>query len=550
MIERLPIPPMPKGAESLGAYWDEAAAQAATSFFGTYLRHTEAEWAGRPFVLAPWQRDRIIRPVYGWKRADGTRLIRVVWIEVPKKNGKTELAAGCSLLALMGDAEFGAQVYSMALDKKQASIVFNKASVMANMSEDLKRCLEVYKTSIFCPELLARFEPLGAGANNKDGFSPSAAIGDEVHQWSDGGELANIVHQGTIARRQPLEWYITTAGVKGEGYAWEMHELAELTIAGDVIDPSFHPVIFTMPEHLDWRTEDAWRAANPNYGISVKASYMQEQAAKAARSPRAENDFKRFHLNIWTEQITRWLPMDGSEDGSGWNDCTRDAANPLLWQALRAECAGRQCHGGLDLALTRDLTSLCWRFPPLQPGGRATFLWRFWLPREAVRQAPLARRRRYERFAELGALTLTEGNVTDFDAVRAGILEDASLFEVLWLGIDRYNAAQLAVDLREKDGVPVEYFGQGYVSMSPPSKSFERMVLSAGLEHGNHPVAGWMARNAAVEQDAAANIKPTKAKAADKIDGIVAAIMAEGGAMTAAIEPPSIYERRGFLVVG
>lgn len=548
MHEALPPPPMPNGADAYGAYWDEAAAAAAVAFFPTYLRHTEGEWAGRPFVLQPWQRDRIIRPVYGWKRADGSRLIRTVWIEVPKKNGKTELAAGCAHLALMGDGEFGGQVYSMAVDKNQAKIVFNKAATMANLSEDLKRHLEVYKASIFCPELLARFEPLGAGARNKDGFNPSAAIGDEVHQWTDGGEVAQMVHQGTIARRQPLEWYITTAGVKGEGYAWEMHELAEGILSGDIVDPTMHVVIFAMPDTMDWRTEEAWRAANPNYGISVKQSYMAENAAKAARSPRAENEFKRYHLNIWTEQVTRWLPMDGGEDGRGWNDCTADPADRYLWQRLPGLNAGRACHAGLDLSLTRDLTSLCLRFEPLQPGGRVVFIWRFWLPREAVRQAPLALRKRYEHFAEQGALKLTDGNVTDFATVRADIQEDAKTFAIQWLGIDRYNAAQLATELKDQDGIPVEYFGQGYVSMSPPSKGFERMVLSGSLEHGNNPVARWMAGNAAVEEDAAGNIKPTKGKAAGKIDGIVAAIMAEGGAATGKVAEDESFP--GLVILG
>lgn len=537
---------MPRGGEALGAWWDETAAEAACRFFSDFLCHTEGEWAGKPFVLADWQRDRLIRPIFGWKQADGSRLIRMVWLEVPRKNGKTELAAGISLLALLGDGEQGGQVYSMAVDKDQAKIVFNKAGIMVGYSKPLSDLISVLKTSLFVPELMAAFKPLASGAGGKHGFSPSAAIGDEVHEWTDGGDLADVVHKGTGARRQPLEIFITTAGVTGVGYAWEMHELAVAVEKGDVIDPSFLPVLFAMPEEMDWRTEAAWRAANPNFGVSPKAQYIAREAEKAARSPLAENNFKRFHLNMWTEQITRWLPMESSEYGGGWNDCTRDPADKFLWQKLFDELAGEECWGGLDLSLTNDLTSVCWHFKPTPTRPRQTFLWRFWLPEAAVAKAALPRRKRYEQFADMGALTVTGGNVTDFGLVRAQIVADAKAFDVRWLGIDRYNAAQLATELKDQDGIEVQYFGQGFLSMSSPTQSFERLVTAPGeMEHGNNPVAAWMARNAVVDRDAAGNIKPTKAKASDKIDGIVAAIMAHGGSIVATDE--TIFQ--GFEVL-
>lgn len=296
MDQTLPIPPMPRGAEKFGAWWDEGSAQRACAFFPAMLRHTEGEWAGKPFYLRDWQRDQIVRPLFGWKREDGTRLYRSAWIEIPRKNGKTELAAGLALLLIFVDQEFGGQGYSMAVDEDQAKIVFNKATVMVSMNEALSNRLELLKKSIFCPALQSSFKPLSSGPRGKHGFSPTFAIGDEVHEWRD-GELADVVHKGTAARRQPLEIYITTAGINGIGYAWEQHELALEIIAGDVIDPTFLPVIFAAGENDDWTKEETWRKANPNYGISVKPDYMREEAAKAARSPRAENDFRRFHLN-------------------------------------------------------------------------------------------------------------------------------------------------------------------------------------------------------------------------------------------------------------
>lgn len=544
---RLRPPPMPRGGDALGAWWDEAAAQAATAFFPTFLRHTEAEWAGRSFTLAPWQRDDIIRPVFGWKRADGSRLIRIVWIEVPRKNGKTELVAGVSLLSLAGDAELGAQLYSMATDKKQAEIVFRKAGVMIGMSEPLRNLLEVFKTSIYCPQTNASFKPLSAGPQGKHGLSASFAVGDEVHEWPN-GDIADVVHKSTAARRQPIEFYITTAGVANQGYAWDMHELALQVASGEVIDPTFLPVIYGAPDDADWKAEATWRAANPNYGVSVKPEYMAAECQKAIRSPRAENEFKRFHLNMWTEQATRWLPMGVP----GWKGCTDEPANPLHWQELAQSLRGRRCYSAIDLAITSDMTALCHCFPPERDGGRYTFLWRFYLPEATMDDVTLAQRTRYESFVRAGALQLTPGNIADYSFLEQAILADREAFDVGWFGVDPYNASDLMIRLQDKHGLPVEKFRQGYLSMSPPAKGFERLTMGNLIEHGNNPVAAWMARNAVVETDAVGNIKPTKARAAGKIDGIVAAVMAYAGATAAHTPAPavSVYETRRLLVLG
>ena len=455
----------------------------------------------------------------------------------------TELAAGLACLLLLGDGEQGGQGYALAVDKEQARLVFSKAGSMISMSPQLRHRIEVYKNAIFVPELMASFKPLASNPDSKDGFSPTFAIGDEVHRWPSGA-MAEVVHNGTAARRQPVEIYITTAGIRGDGYAWEMHELAEAHLRGEVIDPTFLPVIFAASPDADWRDETTWRAANPNYNVSVKATYMAEAAQKAARSPRAENDFKRFHLNIWTEQAERWLPMVGDEDGNqGWRECTAEPENPQLWRTLAERVQGRTAYGALDLSLTRDLCSLCWAFPPERDGDRWIFLWRFWLPEAAVRNEPIARRTRYESWAASGAITLTPGNVTDHAFIRRQINADAQVFRPAWIGIDPFNAGQMKVELFNEDGLPIEDFRQGFLSMSPAAKSFERLVSSAAIEHGSHPIAWQHARNAVVDRDAAGNIKPTKARAADKIDGIVAAVMACGGAVTAAppVQEPSIF---------
>jgi len=533
---------MPQGGEKFGAWWDERAAQKACAFFPVMLRHTEAEWAGRPFALQDWQRDDIIRPIFGWKRSDGTRLIRIVWMEVPRKNGKTELAAGLSLLMMFVDQEMGGQIYSMATDRDQARIVFNKAAVMAGFNENLHKALELLKTSIFCPALGTSFKPLSAGPKGKHGFSTTFAIGDEVHEWRD-GEIADVVHKSTAARRQPLEFYITTAGVRGVGYAAEMHEFALDVAAGKVIDPTFLPIIYAAGDDDDWKSEETWRKANPNYGISVKPEYMREEFLKAERSPRAENDFKRFHLNIWTEQVTRWLPM---EDWIG-------SAGPIGWQDLAEHVRGRRCFGGLDLSMVSDTSSLCWCFPPpaSDPGAPFIFVWRFWLPEGAIEGQPRERRARYDSFVRNGALSLTPGRVVDNDFLRAQINADADLFKPEWIGIDPFNASDMARRLQDEDGLPIQFFRQGFLSLSAPTKGFERLVIMGRVQHGGHPVATWMARNAVVVRDAADNIKPEKSRAADKIDGIVAAIMAFAGASMIPEEAPiSARTVDGILFIG
>lgn len=537
---------MPAGGEQYGAWFDHAAADAACAFIESRLRHTEAEWAGQAFRLSAWQRDCIVRPVFGWKRQDGTRLIRTVYLEVPRKNGKTELAAALAIVALLGDGEFGGQVYSAAVDMDQAKIVFNKAGTMVGMDEELKQSIEVFKTSLFCSELMASFKPLSSSPSTKHGFHPSALIADELHEWPD-GDLYQVVHNGMAGRRQPLEILITTAGLRGYGFAWERHQYALAVQAGEIVNPSFLPVIFAADPDDDWTDEATWRKANPNLGVSPKLDFIRQQCEDAQFTPRLENDFKRFHLNIWTEQAQRWLPMQR------WKDCSADPGNPDRWRELEDHLAGRECWGGLDLGSTQDTTSLCWAFPPNAEGERWHYLWRFWLPGEGLPDTEKRLRDRakkeaadYPAWHRSKAILLTNGNVTDYSEIEKEIQRDAERFKIQDLAIDRWNATQVAVNL-QNDGLTVAFFGQGFASMSAPAKEFERQVAAALIEHGNHPVAKWQAGNAAILKDPAGNIKPAKDKSTGHIDGVVAAIMAVGRATSgekpeAPLEVPEDYE--------
>lgn len=519
-----------------GAWYDERAAEAAVQFFAKHIKFTTAEWAGRPFVLAPWQADNIIRPLFGWKREDGTRLYRRAYIEVPRKNGKTELAAGVAILCLIGDAEMGGQGYALASKESQARIVFGLAQQMIAQSPVLASKLELLKSSIYCPALNAGFFPLSGVPKGTHGLNCSFMIGDELHEWAD-DRLYQFVHQSTGARRQPLEFLITTAGTR-RGFGWEMHSYARKVLDGVIDDPELLVVIFGADPDDDWTDEKVWHKANPNLGVSVKLSYLRSEATKAKESIRYENDFRRYHLNQWVEQDVRWLPMDK------WRAC----AGAIEWRKLAAKLKGRKCFGGLDLSATTDVTAYVLAFEPGDGLEHWTLLPRFFIPEERMAERVRRDRVPYDTWAGIGAIEPTPGNVVDYNLVRERIIESAGDYQILAIGVDRWNSSQMVVDLQEQ-GAPVVWFGQGFASMSAPAKMLESLVVSKQLAHGGHPVMEWMASNVAVKTDPAGNIKPDKAASTDRIDGVVASVMALGMSISDEVEGPSYLDSQDVAFV-
>ncbi|QPM89371.1 terminase large subunit [Pseudooceanicola algae] len=515
-----------RGVWTSGDFWfDGRAAEAAVEFFPSYLRLTSGEWAGKPFVLADWQADDIIRPLFGWKRADGTRRYRRCYVWVPRKNGKTEMAAGIALLMLLGDAEEGGEVYSIAADKDQAAIVFNKATLMAGKSEDLQESLVCLKTAIYCSALNASFKPLSGSGKGKHGMAASGLIGDEIHEWT-GGDLYQFMHDSEGNRRQPLEFLISTAGKKG-GYGADVYDECEKICDGVIEDPETLVVIYAAdPEKDDWTAESTWFKANPNLGISKKLETMRADARRAMQSPRLENSFKAYHLNIWSEQAVRWLPIDMADDQGrrfGWTYC----AGPRKWKDLEIDLTGKRCFSGIDLSSISDLTALVHWFP-VQPGlDVPAVVARFFKPRDLIEEHSKRDRLPYDKWAASGALFTTEGNVVDYAFLKRTLFDDAERFEIENIGVDRFNATQTTIEIAQ-EGLPIEYFQQGFISMSPPSKELERLVMSNALHHGGHPILDRHARVVAVETDPAGNIKPTKAKSTQRIDGIVALVNAIG----------------------
>lgn len=510
-----------------GRYWyDKATADAAVSFFGLYLRLTDAEWAGRPFVLASWQEHDIIRPLFGWKRDDGTRRYRRAIVWIPRKNGKTELAAGVALLALVFDAEPGGQVYAMAADEKQARIVFDKAAVMVAMSPELSKVIDCFKPSIYCAQLNAAFKPLSGRPQGKHGLSASGLIGDEVHEWKT-SDLYTFVHQSTAARRQPIEFLISTAGTR-EGYGFELAQYCDRVQAGDIDDSETLIVSYAADPDDDWTDPAIWAKANPNLGVSVKVEYLASECEKAKASPRLENDFKRYHLNIWTEQAVRWISLDKwGPVGTAWRD-----------PDFEAELEGCPCFGGIDLSSTRDLTAWSLLFPPHGTRTKWRKLTRAFVPEETIAARVKSDGVPYDRWLRDGAIFATPGNVVDYDFLKAQIFADAARFRIQSIGYDPWVATQIALQLRG-EGLETFEVRQGFASLSIPAKEFERMVLAEEIDHGGHPVARWCVGNVAVETDAAENIKPSKKKSTERIDVVAADINALAVALAGQDEKPA-----------
>ncbi len=522
-----------------GPYWyDERAADKAARFFPEHLVFSEGEWAGKPFILEPWEEHDIIRPLFGWKRADGTRRYRRAFVWVARKNGKTELAAGVAILALLGDGEPAGQVFSIASEGDQARIVFNKASNMIARSRTLAPRLECLTKVIYSPKLNASFRPLSGKPQGKHGLNMSGLVGDEIHEWQS-GDLYTFVHDSAAARRQPIEFLISTAGKKGT-HGEEVYKECQAILAGDIDDPETLVVIYAPADDDDWTKEETWRKANPNFGKSVKIEPFLADFKRAQQLPRLENAFRRYRLNLWTDQAVRWLPMDSVDDNGrrfGWDHCV----GPIAWNApeYEARLLGKTCFGGLDLSSTVDLSGLVWWFPVQEGLPIPVVLPRFWKPADLVKQHSKDDRLPYERWVKEGALKTTPGNVMDYGAIERQAISDAEKFRVAYAGnqkrephegglaIDRFNATGTAVRLAE-EGLPVVMFGQGFVSLSAPSKELERLVMGNGFYHGGHPLLRRHAMAVAVVQDDAENIKPTKAKSSGRIDGIAALVNALG----------------------
>ena len=516
-----------------GLSFDEDAANHAIQF-SSFLHHSKGEWAGQSFVLAPWQQF-IVGNLFGWKRADGTRRFRTAYNEVPRKNGKSTLSAMIALYLAFIDGEPGAEVYCAATKREQAKIVWDEARRMVEATPALKKRIRVMvaRPNLSSEATASKLEPLGADSDSSDGLNIHGAIVDEVHAHKTRA-MIDVIETATGARRQPLTFYVTTAGYNRNSICWELRDYATKILETIVNDDTTFAYIATIDIGDDWTAPSVWAKANPNYGISVKVDDLERKCAKAIETPGQQNAFKRLHLNIWTEQAERWL------DIARWDAC--DA--PIIDDRLR----GQVCYAGLDLSGTRDLTAFVAVFPD---PSRESFdvLCRFWIPEDTIEEAERRDRVPYRQWVDAGLVSATEGNVTDFDAVRDEIKLFRSRYQVQEIPFDPWNALQLATQLGS-DGATVVQMPQNYSMLSEPSKLLEKLILSRNLRHGGNPVLRWMASNVAILHGPNESIWPVKEKSTGRVDGIVALIMGLKRATISEAPKRSVYERRGLTVIG
>ena len=509
-----------------GWYFDRKAAIRAIGFIEK-LKHTKGKWAGQRFKLESWQQF-ILWNIFGWMKADGTRRFRYVYVEIARKNGKTALSAGIGLYMLFADGEARPEVYSAATVKDQARICFSDAVEIVKKT-DLKNYLSPYRNSIVYELKGGTMKPLSSDYGTHDGLNPSCGIIDEFHAHKDSG-MFDVIKSAFGARRQPLMFIITTAGFNKNGACYAYRSNVIKILQGINEDDSLFGIIYTLDSKEEWDNPKMWIKSNPNLGVSVFPEYLADQVNDAKNRPEAVRNVMTKNVNLWVDAEKTWILDDM------WQKCigTTDI------KSLR----GCKCWGGLDLSNVSDITAFVLLFHENEKFQLLPF---FWIPEEKMLEKIRKENINYDKWSSLGFVKVTAGNVLDYDFVKADILQIVEIYDLQSTAYDRWNASQTIIDL-QNEGMECSPFGQGYGSMGAPTKEFEKMVLTEKIEHFGNPVLRWMMASTVVKTDPAGNIKPDKEKSSQKIDGIVASIMALGEWMTAqAEEDNNPYNQRGML---
>lgn len=513
--------------------YDKSAADYAVAFIEN-LCHTKGTWAGKPFELIDWQ-EQIIRDLFGTLKPNGYRQFNTAYIEIPKKQGKSELAAAVALLLTCGDGEERAEVYGCAADRQQAAIVFDVAADMVRMCPALSKRVKILasqKRLIYTPTN-SFYQVLSAEAYSKHGFNIHGVVFDELHTQPN-RKLFDVMTKGSgDARMQPLYFLITTAGTDTHSICYETHQKAKDIIEGRKIDPTFYPVIYGADESDDWTNPKVWKKANPSLDITVGIDKVKAACESAKQNPGEENAFRQLRLNQWVKQAVRWMPMEK------WDKCA--------FAVDEDELEGRVCYGGLDLSSTTDITAFVLVFPPLDEEDKYIILPYFWISEDNLTLRVNRDHVPYDVWERQGYLQTTEGNVVHYSFIEKFIDRLGERFNIREIAFDRWGAVQMVQNL-ESMGFTVVPFGQGFKDMSPPTKELMKLVLEQKIAHGGHPVLRWNMDNIYIRTDPAGNIKADKEKSTEKIDGAVATIMALDRAIRCGNDRgASVYDERGLL---
>jgi phage terminase large subunit-like protein len=522
------------------SYYDQRRADFAVNFL-QMLKLTKGEWYGQLLKLVPYQ-ETIIRDVFGIvDRNTGLRQFRTVYVHIPKKNMKSELAAGVAILQLIGDAEPAAEVYLCAADTNQASIIYNTCKTMIELSPALLGITKVIPSTkrIVFPKTKSFLRVLSADAKAKAGFSVSSLFFDELYAQPN-RELYDIMTKYTgDARRQPLYWLMSTSGFNKQSVCYELFQKSKDILSGAKIDSSFYPVIYAIDEETEsWEDPDVWRRVNPAIGVSIKFETIQEAYEQAKQNAADELMFRTLRLNTWLNATTAYFPMDR------WDKCADNYGE--------ADLEGRDCYAGLDLSSTTDLTALVLAFPPTATDEYYWVLSYFWLPENVIDVRSRRDRVPYKVWEKQGVFNTTDGDVVDYDRIVAFIDALSERYNIRELSFDRWNSEGIRRDLEElgaEKGFDVLAFGQGFASMSAPTKDLLQLILEDKIRHNNNPVLNWNMGNAVAEIDAAGNVKLSKKKSTEKIDGTISLIMGLARAMLHTDNADSVYNNRDILFI-
>lgn len=517
--------------------YDKTEADRAITFIEN-LKHTKGKWHGVYFKLLPWQ-EQIIRDVFGTVKPNGYRQYNTAYVEIPKKNGKSELAAAVALYLTCGDNEWGAEVYGCAADRQQAAIVFDVAVDMVDQCPALKKRIKLVlsqKRMIYMPTN-SFYQVLSAEAYTKHGLNVHGVVFDELHAQPN-RELYDVMTKGSgDARTQPLFFLITTAGDDPDrtSIGWEVHEKARKILDGLIDDPTWYPVIYGIDENADPGDEANWYKANPSLDITIDIDKVRAAWQSAKDNPAEERLFRQLRLNQWVKyKTTKWLTLEQ------WDQC----GGLVVPEKLR----GRPCYGGLDLSSKLDITAFVLVFPPIDSDPKTYALPYFWIPEDNMKERIRKDSVPYDKWLKEGLIKVTPGNVIDYDFIKKTILQLKDIYDIQEIGFDPWNAMQVALDLTDA-GLTMVEVRQGAKTMSPAMKELETLVVSRRLVHGANPVLRWMFGNIEVKYDENENIRPVKSKSADRIDGIVALINALARTMVHDKPQHSVYEDRGIITL-
>ncbi|WP_026664846.1 terminase large subunit [Butyrivibrio sp. FC2001] len=515
------------------SHYDKKKADHAVNFI-QQLSHTKGKWAGQKIKLLPWE-EQIIRDIFGIIGVDGYRQFRNAYITVSKKNGKSTICSAICLYLLYADGEPSPEVYSAACDRNQASIVYNEAEKMVAACPALLKRSKVMKATkrivSYNPD--GFYQVLSAETGSKHGLNISGLIFDELHAQKTRDLYDTLTKYSGSARTQPLFISITTAGNNKESICYELHTKALDILNGKRHDPSFYPAVFCLEDGDDWELEANWYKANPSLGYTLTIERFREDYINAIENPAELNVFKQLRLNMWVSSSVQWIPEHIFDLGN----------EPVDEETLRY----RDCYAGLDLSSTSDITAFVLVFPPRTEDEKYIVIPYFWLPEDTLELRCKRDHVMYDVWEQQGYINVTSGNVIDYRFVQDFIEKTCEKYHVLEIAYDRWNATMLVQNLID-EGLTMVPYGQGYKDMSPAAKELYKLLMEGKVIHGGNPVLKWMASNVVMEQDPAGNIKPTKAKSIEKIDGIVALIMAMGRAVVNEGSKESVYDTRNLIV--